>query len=340
VQKRYCTGKADIDRKIDDLARCYSTLGNTEFMRQILTTSIKLFFDETNQADLKLINTSLKEMRHAFRVFTPYRDVKKVVIWGSSRALTTSPEYKMARDFSKEMVKHGFMVITGGGGGIMEAGNEGAGAKGFGINIELPMEQEPNPHVRGEKLMRFHYFFTRKLIFVKESDATVLFPGGFGTCDEGFEILTLAQTGKMMPRPIVFAQPWGWQYWGDMMKFLKRGMMRNKFVSESDFHLFKVTNSVKETVEYVRGFYRVYHSIRFVGPLTVLRLNKGITEKEIGKLSRDFSDILVDGKIESSPPRPEEVADRDHTDLFRLAMRFDKHNFGRLYELIGKINEL
>jgi len=339
MRPKYQTGKAELDRRISELSDKYSTPGNSEFMRQILTTAVKLYFDGANQADLKLINTALKEMRHAFRIFAPYRDTRKVVIWGSSRTRSSSHEYRMAREFARKITGKGFMAITGGGGGVMEAGNRGAGDRGFGINIELPMEQRPNPYVKGRKMMSFHYFFTRKLIFVKESDATVLFPGGFGTNDEAFEILTLAQTGKTMPRPIVFVEPSRSRYWKTWKRFLRAEMERGGYIYPQDFHLFSIVNSTDEAVKKVSDFYRVYHSIRFVGPLTVLRLNKKLTESQLERINGKFSDILAKGKITHSAARPEEVADRDHVKLPRLALYFNRHDFGKLYQLINTLNK-
>ena len=335
---KYSIGKPDIDRQIESLAKEFSHPGDTEYVRQILTTAIKLYFDGTNEADLRLINISLKEMRHAFRIFAPYRDTRKVVLWGSARARVRSPEYRMALEFSRKMAERGFMVITGGGGGVMEAGNRGAGRKSFGINIQLPMEQEPNPYLSGKKKMNFHYFFTRKLIFVKESDATVLFPGGYGTNDEAFEILTLAQTGKSAPRPIILAEPKGSTYWSGWLKFLKCEMVKTGFISKDDLGLFSVACSADAAIEQVMNFYRTYHSIRYVGPLTIMRLNRPISDSQIAKLNKEFSEILVKGDIKASPPRPEEVEDRDCLELPRLSMQFDKHNFGKLHRMIARIN--
>ncbi len=230
------------------------------------------------------------------------------------------------------------MVIRGGGGGVMEAGNRGAGKDGFGINIQLPAEQHANPYVSDDKLMKFHYFFTRKLVFVKESDATVLFPGGFGTNDEAFEILTLTQTGKAMPRPIVFAEPKGCTYWKTWLKFVKNEMMAKGYIPKDDFSLFRVMNDVDEAVEEVVGFYKVYDSIRFVGPTTVIRLKKELPQKRIDSLNSEFCDMLLEGKIISCGPLSEEIRDKDHLKLPRLAMKFNRADYGRLAEMIRRIN--
>lgn len=339
MQHKYCTGKTDLDRQICEIANKYSDPQNAEVVRQLLTTAVKLYFDGANQADMKLINIAFKELRHALRIFTPYRNVKRVTIWGSSRISSDDREYKMALDFSKKIVKKGFMVITGGGGGVMEAGNRGAGDKGFGVNIELPMEQVPNIYVKGEKLIHFHYFFTRKLIFVKESDATVLFPGGFGTNDEAFEVLTLCQTGKAIPRPVVLAEPWGGNFWAKWIKFVKDGMVKKKFIHKEDLDLFYYAHSADEAVNYVVNFYKNYHSLRYVGPLTVIRLNKPLPPTAMNELNKKYSDILISGKIEASAPTPEEVRDKDHIDLPRLVMKFNKRDYGKLYRMVRRINE-
>ena len=335
---KYNIGRDDTDKWIEELAKKFSLPENVEFTRQMLTTVVKLYFDGANQPDLKLLNTALKELRHSFRLFSKYRAVRKVTVWGSSRTCEKDPIYKMACDFSRKITEKGFMVITGGGGGVMEAGNRGAGEDGFGVNIQLPAEQYPNPYVRSDKLMKFHYFFTRKLVFVKESDATVLFPGGFGTNDEAFEILTLTQTGKAMPRPIVLAEPMGGTYWKAWKKFVNNEMMRTGYIPKDDFSLFRIINDVDEAVEEVAGFYRVYNSIRFVGPVTVIRMKKELSEECVRSLNRDFSDILSSGKIEPSGPLPEEVRGKDKVKLPRLTMKFNKRDYGRLYEMIRRIN--
>jgi len=337
---RYDIGKPEVDKKIAELAAEFSEPGNAEYMRQLITTSLKLYFDGANEADLKLLNTSFKELRHAFRIFSKYRDTRKVIMWGSARTQRGSKEYKLAEEFAKKITKKGFIVVTGGGGGVMEAGNRGAGEKSFGISIHLPREEKPNPFVKGKRLLSFHYFFTRKLIFVKESDATVLFPGGFGTGDEAFEILTLAQTGKMAPRPIILLEPKGWTYWKNWRKFIKKELVKKEFISKDDLSLFKILNSPDDAVREVENFYKVYNSIRYVGPITMIRLNKKISEKDVQKLNKEFKDILVEGKISLSPPRPEEVEDRDHLELPRLSLKFNRRSYGRLYEMIRAINLL
>jgi uncharacterized protein (TIGR00730 family) len=247
----------------------------------------------------------------------------------------------MALEFSRKISEKGYMIITGGGGGVMEAGNRGAGDKSFAANIVLPNIQDVNPYVsKGEKLIHFKYFFTRKLIFVKESDGTVLFPGGFGTNDEAFEMLTLFQTGKAMPRPIVLVNAPKMTYWETWLKFIEKEMVKRNFISKEHLKLFKIVSSVKEAIDEIVNFYRVYHSIRFIGPHTVLRLNRSLPDSKIIELNKTFKDILVEGKIQTSGPSAIEKEQKDFVDLPRLVMKFDRHSYGRLNEMIRQINQI
>ena len=333
-EKRYKIGSLDIDNEIEELAKKYSLPQNREYFRQLFTTVIKLYLDKADERDLYLINVTLKELRHIFRTFARYRNVRKVAIFGSHRSRSQSKEYKMAVDFAKEIVKKGYMVITGGGGGVMEGGNRGAGKKGFAVKITLPQELEPNPYVTpGEKLIMVRYFFTRKLAFIKESDATVLFPGGFGTHDEGFEVLTLLETGKCSPRPLIFVEAPGKKYWRTWLRFLKNELLKGKFLTEEEFKLFRVVGSVKEAVEEIVNFYRNYHSIRYGKETTIIRLNQKIPIKELKKLSKKYKDI-ISGEIMPSGPLPSEVRNKEFLELPRICMRFDRKSYGRLIELI------
>jgi uncharacterized protein (TIGR00730 family) len=337
-EKSYKIGEPALDREIAELARKYSLPQNREYFRQLFTTVVKLYLDKADERDLYLINVTLKELRHIFRTFKPYRNVRKVAIFGSHRSSPKSKEYKMATEFAKEIAKKGFMVITGGGGGVMEAGNRGAGKKGFAVKIKLPQEIEPNPYVTpGEKLIMVRYFFTRKLAFIKESDATVLFPGGFGTHDEAFEVLTLLETGKCSPRPLIFVEAPGKKYWKTWFRFLKNQLLKGKFLTEEEFKLFKVVGSVKEAVNEIESFYRNYHSIRFGREATIIRLNRKIPVKELKKLSKKYKDV-VSGEIIPSGPLPAEVRNKEFLELPRICMRFDRKSYGRLIELIKDLS--
>jgi uncharacterized protein (TIGR00730 family) len=339
-KKGYIVGDAKIDREIDRLSKKYSTPHTREYFRQLFTSVIKLHLDYADEKDLYMANITLKELRHIFRTFSKYRNVRKVVIFGSHRSLPKSKEYKIAVDFAKEIVKKKYMVITGGGGGVMEAGNRGAGRKGFAVKIKLPQEYKPNKYVaRGEKLINVKYFFTRKLAFLKESDATVLFPGGFGTHDEGFEVLTLMQTGKAPPRPIVFVESPGKTYWRTWFRFLKRELLKGKYLIDVDFKLFTVVKSAKQAVAEITNFYKNYHSIKYGKEVTIIRLNHKLPEKGLKRLSKKYKDI-IDGEIMPSGPLPPEVRCKEYLKLPRICMKFDRKSFGRLLELIRDINRL
>ncbi len=341
IAKDYEIGDKTIDNLIDELVKKISSAESAHLLREIMTTAVKLGRESDDKGDLKLVNNVLKELRYSFRVFSPYRNIKKVIIFGSARSKKTSAEYKMAEEFSRRLTEKGYMVVTGGGPGIMEAGNKGALAgKDFALNIRLPFEQKPNPYIdEKEKLINFKYFFTRKLVFVKETDATALFPGGFGTNDEGFEMLTLIQTGKSKPRPIVLIEPKDSSYWVDWKRFINNQLLKNGFVKKDDFNLFYITRSIDEAIGYIEDFYRIYHSIRYVSGLTVMRLNKKISGKTLGLINREFKDILASGEICFSPPTEEEIQKGEHPQLPRLIMNFNMRDYGRLCQMIGVINK-
>jgi len=339
--KCYEIGDKAIDSLISELAGKFCSAETEYLLREILTTVVKLGKESSDKGDLKLVNNALKELRYSFKTFSPYRDVKKVIIFGSARSQKTSAAYKMAEEFTRKLTEKGYMIVTGGGSGIMEAGNKGAKpGKEFALNIRLPFEQKPNPYIYEKgKIINFKYFFTRKLIFVKETDATALFPGGFGTNDEGFEMLTLIQTGKSKPRPIVLMEPKGSTYWSVWKRFVNKQLVKNGFINKNDLNLFQIVKSVDEAVKYIEDFYRVYHSIRYIWGLTVLRLNKKISEKTLNFINREFRDILRGGEIRFSPPPKEEIEKGEYLELPRLVMNFNQCDYGRLCEMIRVINK-
>jgi uncharacterized protein (TIGR00730 family) len=246
----------------------------------------------------------------------------------------------MAEEFAKKLTEKGYMIVTGGGPGVMEAANKGAKeGKDFALNIRLPFEQKPNPYLdEKDKVINFKYFFTRKLIFVKETDATALFPGGFGTNDEGFEMLTLIQTGKSKPRPIVLMESKGSRYWTDWKNFVNSQLFKNGFIDKKDFNLFRIVKSVDEAIKYIEDFYKIYHSIRYDSGLTVLRLNKKISKETLNLINRKFKNILKDGDIRFSSPTEKEIENKEYLELPRLAMNFNLSDYGRLCEMICVIN--
>ncbi|MFH0876706.1 MAG: TIGR00730 family Rossman fold protein [Candidatus Omnitrophota bacterium] len=338
--KEYQVGDQALDNLIDELVRQCSGAQSGYLMREILTTAVKLGKESSDAGDLKLVNNALKELRYSFKIFSPYRDVKKVIIFGSARSKTTSAAYKMAEEFAQKLTAKGYMIVTGGGPGVMEAGNKGSRVgREFALNIRLPFEQMPNPYIdEKDKIINFKYFFTRKLIFVKETDATALFPGGYGTNDEGFEMLTLIQTGKSKPRPVVLMEPKGSTYWSAWKHFVNSQLVKNGFIRKEDLNLFHIASTVDEAIGYIEDFYRVYHSIRYVSGLTVLRLNKEISAKTLKLVNLKFKDILTSGEIKVSPPIDKEIVSGEHLSLPRLVMNFNLRDYGRLVEMIAMIN--
>ena len=341
-KKSYKTGREDLDKIITDLARISLSVNNADLIEEMLTTVVKLGLENNERGDLKLINMALKELRYASKIFIPYRDQRKVVIFGSARSRKDSDEYKMTVRLSELIVKKGFKVITGGGPGIMEAGNKGAGRKeSFSLNIKLPFEQQYNPYTAGdEKAVSFKYFFNRKLFFLKESDATVIFPGGFGTLDECFESLTLIQTGKSKPRPIILVDSPESEYWKRLIDFIAGELSEGGFISSNDLSLLIRVISIEQAADEILQFYRVYHSIRYVGEKTIIRLNKALNIEDIIKLNKKYSSILRSGKIEPTDSLPAEQRNEEFLDLPRLVMDFDRHNFGEFHEMLRFLNTL
>jgi uncharacterized protein (TIGR00730 family) len=313
---------------------------DTELVGQLVATCVKLLRDSASLGDIKILNTTLKELRYAFKVFAQYRDVRKVSTFGSARTQVDDPEYRLARDFAHAIAQEHFMVITGAGGGIMRACQEGAGrARSFGVNIRLPFEQSANEFIESDtKLMNFKYFFTRKILFIKEAHAVVLFPGGFGTLDEAFEALTLVQTGKTEPMPIVFLDVPRGTYWKAWAQYVTDHLVRRELVSEEDLSLFLVTDDVSDAVRELTTFYRIYHSMRTVGQRTVLRLTQPIGDDVVQRLNAEFADILRSGTITQGRALPAEAEESALAHLPRLIMDFNRTNHGRLRQLINVVN--
>jgi uncharacterized protein (TIGR00730 family) len=313
-----------------------------DMVGEIVANALKLLRDQTNRGDIKLINKSLKELRYALKVFAPYRETRKVSIFGSARTLEDHADYTAAAAFGKAMAAQGWMVITGAGGGIMAAGHGGAGAEpSFGLAIRLPFEQRTNQFIENDpKLINFKYFFTRKLMFVRSSHAIALFPGGFGTMDEGFEVLTLVQTGKSVPMPIIFVDQPGGDYWRMWQDYVEKQLLARGLIGRADLALYKITNSVEGAVEEVLKFYSNYHSLRFSRNDLILRLHRAPTEKQLAEITERFSDIKVAGAFRISGPQPVERDEPALANLPRLLFQFNKRDHGRLRMLIDFLNEL
>jgi uncharacterized protein (TIGR00730 family) len=336
----YRTGDAALDDEVAALVERVSDPADADLIFELVASALRLANDGADRGDLKIANAALKEMRHAFHVFAPYRASRKVAIFGSARTEPESPLYAQTRALAAAMAALDWMVVTGAGPGIMEAGIEGAGTdNAFGVSILLPFETTTTQFLADDpKLINFRYFFTRKLEFIKESDAFVLLPGGYGTLDEAFELLTLLQTGKAQPAPVIMLDvPGGtyWQHWGN---FVERELERPGYVSLEDDRLFCVTDSIETAVDEIVGFYSNYHSQRFVKGRLVLRMQRAPAADDLAALNREFADIVTRGEIEVVGPTAEEIADDDHVDLARLAFRFDRHGWARLRMLIDRLN--
>ena len=334
------TGNLGLDKSIEALAASIPGVHNPELLVEMMITGARIARMDIAAGEFKLFNRALKEMRHAEEVFKPWRNVRKVSVFGSARTPPDEPEYKAAVAFARRMREVGFMTLTGAGPGIMAAGNEGAGrAESFGLTILLPFESVPNEFIAGdEKLLTFHYFFTRKLSFVKESDALVGFPGGFGTMDEVFESLTLIQTGKSTLHPIVLVDAKGGTYWKFWEQFIHEHILRLALISESDLCLFKITDDIEEAVAEITGFYRVFHSYRYVGDQLVMRLTSPLADGETARLQEQFTDLLKSGGITQRGALEEEADEPEIAALPRLVFRHQRRNYGRLRQFIDAVN--
>lgn len=314
--------------------------GNAGQLAGILKTVVKLSNDGASRGDVKILHRAMQELRHAFRIFAPYRHIRKVSIFGSTRVPEQEPYYHLARSVAQELAQAGLMVITGAGPGIMQAGHEGAGRdKSFGVNIKLPSVQLANPFIIDDpKLMDFHFFFTRKLMFVKEADAVVIFPGGFGTHDELLESITLAQTGKSHLVPIILVDLPDGTYWSRWQEFLRDDVVSRGYIVEREMKFFKTLTNAPAVVREITNYYRNFHSYRFVKQDLVIRLNNPPAPALIDRLNRDFADIVTDGKIRQTEPLCVEADEPDTLHLHRLLVRFNREDFFRLRQMIDAIN--
>jgi uncharacterized protein (TIGR00730 family) len=331
-----------IDEIIKQLMETAEGIQRPKYVRELIIASLKAGQEDDKSADLKLMNTTLKEMRFTSKVFGPYHNVRKVTVFGSARTQPGDPLYEMAKLFGKKLADKGYMVITGGGEGIMQAVNEGAGSENsFGVNIRLPFEEKPNSFMEGNpRSITYKYFFNRKVAFLKEADAVALFPGGFGTLDEAMETLALLQTGKHNPMPLVLVDNLECSYWSHMVKLFAEELLARNYIHTSDFALFERVCSVDDAVEKIHHFYCRYHSIRYVHGQLVIRLTSQLNPYDIGKLIDQFHDILLPGgSIAASEALEAEMDDADFIHLPRLVIDFNRRYFGRLRNLIDAIND-
>ncbi|HUZ20196.1 MAG TPA: TIGR00730 family Rossman fold protein [Acidimicrobiales bacterium] len=331
-------GTSELVERVLDVA---DVRRNRDLIRRLVDATLRLARDDTSRLDLKIAGSAIAEMADAFKMFAPLHDVPKVTIFGSARAGPSDALYVLARDLARRMAESGWMVVTGAGPGIMAAGNEGAGRDmAIGVNIQLPFESEPNPWIEDEKLVEMKYFFTRKLMLMKESTGFLVLPGGFGTLDEAFELLTLLQTGKAEPAPIALVDTPGGTYWQGWERFVTEQVYANRLADELDASLYRVTDDVEVAADELLRFHRNYHSRRFVGKVMVIRLRHAPSEEDIGRLGEEFSDITSGAGIWRTEPLPAERASHDHLELARIAMEFDRAHHGRLRQLIDALNDL
>src|SRR3954465_8970363 len=332
----------ELRRRVQELIAYKGGGYNEDLVADIVENGLKLLKDVEARGDVRVIQTALRELRYAYKMFAPHAHVRKVTMFGSARTLPTKGEYLQAVEFARKIAAEGWMVITGAGPGIMQAGHEGAGLeRSFGANIRLPWEQSANPIIQDDKkLITFKYFFTRKLTFVRHSDAIVLFPGGFGTMDEGYEALTLMQTGKSRLMPLVLVDRPGGTYWKTWDKHVREHLLRDQLISPDDLNLYHITDDTDQAVKIITRFYRNFQSSRFVKDLFVIRLKHAPTPSAIEAMNEDFADIIVGPKIEKISPTPEELEDGDNVDLPRIAFGFNRRDSGRLRQLIDVLNSL
>ncbi|MEI6231970.1 MAG: LOG family protein [Planctomycetota bacterium] len=331
-----------LEEKVNELIAMQGEHPGHDLISDIMMTALRMVRDGSTRGDMKILAASLRELRYAFNVFRPYRERRKVTVFGSARTPVTDPEYQQAKHFAEEMVKRNFMIITGAGPGIMEAAQAGAGRENsFGVNIKLPFEQRSNPYIDGDKkLINFRYFFTRKLCFVKEASAIALFPGGFGTHDEMFETLTLIQTGKSSLYPIVFIDKKGGDYWREWADYVADHLLGQGLISEDDMQLFKITDDPIWAADEITRFYSRYHSMRYVKDTLVLRMSSRVPKEAIERFNDTYASMLFAGKgrITECDAFPEEGSEPDLLALPRLSLPFNRRNFGKLRLLIDDIN--
>lgn len=324
---------------VDALANHDRPAQDLRFFRRLLEASADLLEGDTSTLDLKIASTTLEEMTRAFKMFAPYRDSRKVTIFGSARTTPDNPIYGLTVNAAQALAQAGFMAVTGAGPGIMEAGMLGAGrSNSIGVSIRLPFEQGANSVIAGDdKYVSMRYFFTRKLMLVKESHAFLCLPGGFGTLDETFELLTLAQTAKSVPVPIVFLEVKGDPFWSPLMKTMEPLLLSHGLISESDISLYRITDSVEDALNEIVGFYRNYHSIRFVDDVMYIRLHRAIPAPDFLSLTAEHQNI-VEGPMEQVGATPIEVQENDVPLLPRVKLRYTAKGFAELRPLIDALN--
>jgi hypothetical protein len=340
LRRPYRSGDGELDAKIQELVAGAGVSEDQDLLTEMLSSCFRLARNRADRGEMKMVNAALKEFVYAFKVFRPYAGYRKVSIFGSARSTPGDPNYDHTRRFAAAIAEQGWMVITGAGPGIMAAGHEGAGAeRSFGAAIRLPMEAEPNEFIEGDsKLINFKYFFTRKVTFLKEAHAFALLPGGFGTLDEAFELLTLMQTGKSDLHPVVLLEVPGGTYWTGWLRFMAQQLAGRGLISAEDLHLVTCAGTIEAAVQEIVGFYRNYHSQRYVGGRLVFRLQRLPDEESLERIAASFAGILGPRGLEPSEPSAQEVEEDDAPGCRRLTVDFNQSSFGRLRRLIDELN--
>ena len=325
---------------VEQLLAAIGPTHNKRLAKDLLTAAAGMIEDEPATLDLKIAASAVIEMRDAYDMFAAYRGRRKVTIFGSARTTVDDPLYSQAKEVAERLAQDDWMVITGAGPGIMQAAMEGAGRdQSIGVSIRLPFEQGANPVIAGDaKYVSMKYFFTRKLMLVKESSAFVCLPGGFGTLDEMFELLTLTQTGKGVPVPIVFLDTPGDPYWEEVAAFINTQLVNRALVAPADTSLYYITDTSAAAVNEINRFYANYDSLRYVGDLLVIRVRQAPTDEQLGQLNRTFNHLITAGEITRVEPLPIEVREDDRLGFQRIAFRFAKHWYGDLRQMIDVLN--
>jgi uncharacterized protein (TIGR00730 family) len=331
-----------VDDLIEQLFVSVGGVYHQNLVREMIVAALKAGQETPHFADMSMLNNTMKEMRYTNKVFGPYRGTKKVTIFGSARTEPQEESYQNCVSFSRRLAELGYMIITGGGPGIMQAGNEGAGSdKSFAVNIHLPFEQSANPVMTNNpRLVTYRYFFNRKVAFVKEADAIAVFPGGFGTLDEAMEVFTLIQTGKTTPKPLILMDDSS-GYWEEWFDFIKTKLLGKGLISADDFSIFTITRDVDEAVTVIDDFYSNYHSHRFVGEKLVIRHQRPVTDEQLQTLEAEFPEMRRFGNpILRGTPLPVEEDEPETLKLHRLLIDFDHHHYGLLIAFIRRLNSL
>lgn len=314
---------------------------NIELYREMMLTVARMAEADRSRWDAKIMSQTLRELESSFALLDRFKRRRKVTVFGSARTSPEHPLYQQARQLGEILARHNLMVITGAGGGIMAAAHEGAGSKNsLGLNIVLPFEQGANATVRNTgNLLTFHFFFLRKLFFVKEADAIVLCPGGFGTLDEAWEVLTLIQTGKSPLVPVVLMEEAGGTYWSSSLEFMQRELVDSGYILPEDLDLVRLVHTPEEAGLEIARFYSNYHSTRWYKGRFVIRMQHQLTAQALEHINQNFADICIKDDIRQVPYCEETHREPEFCKLYRLEMFFNARDFGRLRHLVNYINQ-